>query len=106
MKRLILVGLLACASAAHAEFYTGNDLLRMMRGNNAEQAAAFGYVVGVSDALHKITLCVPNGVTVGQVNDVVLLWLDRNPQSRHFSADSMVVAALSPIWGCKKGTGV
>lgn len=100
-----MIALLASAGA-HAEFYTGNDLLRMMRGNTVEQANAFGYVVGVSDALHKINLCVPHGVTVGQTNDVVLNWLERNPQSRHFSADSLVVAALSQIWACKKGAGV
>ena len=104
MKRLICIALLGCGTA-HAEFYTGNDLLRMMRGGTLEQANALGYVVGVADALHKITLCVPNGVTVGQANDVVLNWLDRNPQARHFSADSVVAAALGQSWACKKGAG-
>lgn len=88
---------------AHAEFYNGNDLLRMMRGNNTEQAAAYGYVVGVNDALHKITLCIPNGVTVGQANDIVRAYLEANPQVRHFSGDSVVAAALMAVWPCKKG---
>ena len=105
MKKFLLIALLVSASA-HAEFYTGNDLLRMMRGNTVEQANAFGYVVGVSDALHKITLCVPSGVTVGQANDIVKAYLEVSPQVRHFSADSLVSAALMAVWPCKKGAGV
>lgn len=105
MKRVLLT-LALVATTAHAEFYNGNELLRMMRGNSTEQAAAYGYVVGVNDALHKITLCIPNGVTVGQANDVVRAYLEANPQVRHFSGDSVVAAALMAVWPCKKGAGV
>ena len=102
MKKLIALTLLAC-TCAHAEFYNGNDLLRMMRGSTSDQISAMGYVTGVADALHKVSVCVPNGVTAGQVNDVVKAFLEATPSVRHFSADSVSTAALQAVWPCKRG---
>jgi hypothetical protein len=43
-----------------------------------------------------------NRVTVGQLMDVVKLWLEKNPGKRHFSAPSLVAAALSEAFPCQK----
>ena len=46
MKKLIIITALF-AGTAHAEFYSGNQLLNLMNGSNMEQMHALGYV-GVS----------------------------------------------------------
>ena len=105
MKPLILLA--CCVSfAAHAEYYTGNSLLALMRGNTNEQIAALGYVTGAADALRGTTHCTPNAVTVGQVHDMTRQAIEDMPQMRHHTADSFVSYVLNKSWPCpKRGTG-
>ncbi|CAB4134774.1 hypothetical protein UFOVP274_60 [uncultured Caudovirales phage] len=88
---------------AHAEFWTGNQLLAKMQDPSAgERMFALGYVSGVSDALTGVVTCPPLSVTVGQVNDMVRSLLEANPGDRHKSADIFVRAAMQAQWPCKK----
>jgi hypothetical protein len=60
-----------------------------------------GYIVGVHDALvSKGNFCVPDGVTGGQLGDVVKLYLRNHPEGRHLSADELVTAALKEKFPC------
>ena len=102
MKRLILITALA-ASSAHAEFYTGNQLLNLMNGSNMEQMHALGYVVGIADVWTGVRVCAPSGsggINAGQVHDVVKQYLTNNPQVRHQTADVLTMNALSNVWPC------
>lgn len=104
MKRFALLMLL-CGSA-HAEFWTGNQLLSKMQDASAgERMFALGYVSGVSDALTGVVTCPPLSVTVGQVNDMVRALLEANPGDRHKSADIFVRAAMQSQWPCKRSQG-
>ena len=106
MKHLILVAAIACGSA-HAEFYSGNDLLEIMRGNEYQKLIALGYVSGVADALQNAVICIPATVTSGQVRDMVKANLEANPTSRHYSADSLISNHLAKVWPCaKKGSAL
>lgn len=89
--------------AASAEFMTGNRLLDLMRSEtSSNRMHGLGYVLGVHDALYKVTVCSPNGIAASQVGDVVQQFLESNPQSRHFSADSLVNEALKRTWPCNQ----
>jgi hypothetical protein len=44
--------------------------------------------------------CVRQGVEVGQIRDVVLRYLETNPQDRDENAWLLVVTALAKAWGC------
>lgn len=103
-KRIIALALAAASPWCAAEFYDGNDLLRLMRGNHSEQMLAMGYVVGVFDVHRGSAVCPtsPN-VTAGQANDVVRNHLERNPQTRHFTGDVVTVVALMAAWPCASG---
>lgn len=106
MRKLFL-GLLVCTSVAHAEFYSGNDLLEIMRGNEYQKLIALGYVSGVADALQNAVVCIPATVTSGQVRDMVKANLEANPTSRHYSADSLISNHLTKVWPCaKKGSAL
>lgn len=101
-----LTALALVASTAHAEFMDGNKLLADMNGSQMKQMHAIGYVIGVTDALTSVTVCMPRNVTSGQAHDMVKQYLEDNPGVRHFSADSLVNRVLSNVWPCKKGSGV
>lgn len=101
MKRLLITIAVSLAGCAHAEFMNGNMLLSRMNGDWSDKTYALGYVAGVADALHGIIFCPPVGFTVGQLSDMTKIYLDRNPQDRHMSADSFVRAALLNF-PCKK----
>ena len=114
---MIIVSFVVLAPAPAQEakvsaFRNGNELYEGCTSNNqAKQAYCLGYVAGVIDlqrdaqstdpALIAIKLCVPRGVTLKQVADVVVDYLRRNPKSRHNTAASLVELALMRAWPCK-----
>lgn len=96
------------ACNAHAEFYSGNELLAKMESDHVvDRLMALGYVIGVSDTGDGVTHCPPANITTGQVRDLVKGHLTRNPGSRHYSADSLITNLLRTTWPCKpNGRGI
>lgn len=106
MKKLIAITLLVSASASHAEFFTGNDLLRKHQSSSVvENMVALGYVMGVFDATRGEAHCPPDSVTSGQIKDMVIQHLEAMPTIRHFSADVQVRYVLNRAWPCAKKAG-
>lgn len=99
----VLTLTLLCANA-HAEFWDGNKLHQRLNGSATEQWVALGYVTGVADALLGVTHCAPEGVTAGQVRDMVRNYLENTPAVRHFSADTLVSRVLKTTWPCPDRT--
>ncbi|SCX65487.1 Rap1a/Tai family immunity protein [Variovorax sp. EL159] len=106
MKYAFLIPFLV-AGAAHA--YTGNDLLKELEGTDSQQLGAVNYIRGVLagiETMEAVTerrrICVPNGVTLGQINDLVLADLRKNPSGRHEEASDIAFLALLKTWPCKK----
>jgi hypothetical protein len=103
MKKLLILTAFTCGMA-HAEFYTGNDLLERLNGTDVQRNIALGYVGGVADALNNRIICMPSA-TLGQTRDIVKQYLENNPSIRHYSADSLIQSVLSSTWPCaKKGS--
>ena len=109
---LALAGALVAASAgsarAEGEFMTGKDLKVGLEGwvseNSGEivrDAIAFGYVIGVHDALSGTLVCSGEDVTQGMVVQAVLKFMRSNPRTLDNSADVVVVEALKRVWPCK-----
>lgn len=102
MKRMWMTAALLAAGPAMAEFWDGNKLYERMTGTQGDQIMALGYVMGVADTLRGVTVCPSPLVTAGQANDVVKVFLDRNPQHRHLSADAITGVALAAVWPCAR----
>ena len=113
--RVGMMALLASASmvsqaSAKGHFLTGNGLLNHCQDNSPLlQGDCMGFTSGVSDAmadamasntLNGWTACVPNQVTRGQVKDIAVQFLVKHPESRHFSASSLVANALHEAFPC------
>jgi hypothetical protein len=107
MKKLLIVLLLA-TSSAKAQFLSGNELYSSITAaEDYKRLYAMGYVAGVADTGNKALHCINQGVTMGQVFDVAKKYLERNPEIRDFSADSLLTIAFAQAWPCahkKKGT--
>ena len=108
MKKL-LVALLMVPTMAHAEFFTGNDLLtRLQASTYTEKSQGLGYIQGVFDVTQGWGHCAPNdrGITAGQIQDMVLQSLLANPATRNLTADQLVLNVLKARWPCaNRGRG-
>lgn len=101
MKKLI-AAMLFIPTMAHAEFFTGNQLLEKLKDVEAwSRMQALGYIQGVFDANMSITICPPSGVTAGQVNDMIKNYLENTPAIRNRTADRIIQDALKSVWPCQ-----
>lgn len=93
-----------CSSVAHAEFWSGNDLLNHIQSSEPlERTWALGYVMGAFDASKNVLHCSNvDGITAGQVRDIVKNYLVSNPQYRHMAADLIVGVSIGTVWPCPK----
>lgn len=102
MKAAALVLALAAAwPTAHAEFYSGNELLQRMRAD-VHSVIVLGYIAGVVDAQRGFLACPPADVSLGQLYEMLRNHLERNAHQRHFSGDVLIAGMTSTIWPCKK----
>ena len=97
-------------ATAHADsFYSGNRLLEKCQADESDVAWGLctGYIVGISDvlgadnAVNGYRACQPHDGITSQFRDVVVKWLEANPQKRHFAATGLVAEALSKAFPCR-----
>ena len=106
----IVLAAAALPATAEGEFMTGKTLKAGLEGWVSEDseeivrdAAAFGYVIGVHDALSGSVVCSGEDVTQGEVVKAVLRFMRDRPDTLDKSADVVVAEALKRVWPCKGG---
>lgn len=107
MKKF-LIAMLLIPSLARAEFLTGNDLYSKLTAREVmDRMYALGYVIGVYDVNVHLTVCprTEQGITAGQIQDIVINYLASNPGQRHRNAEILVRDALKQIWPCQNSRG-
>jgi hypothetical protein len=106
MKKL-LAALLFVPLTATAGFETGNTLLTKIRSDHfMDKSLALGYIMGVFDAGMNASHCPPNGITAGQLNDLVKQVLEATPSIRNMDADVLLIHTFKSAWPCKNRPGV
>ncbi len=99
---------------ANGSFKTGNDLYsackveKGARFYELEQTVCHEYVTGVFDSfstsfgigLMQRSFCSPTSVTVTQLKDITVRYLEQNPKSRHISAAALVVISFNEAFPC------
>jgi hypothetical protein len=121
LKILKHIAVLLCATSClpllAQHYVSGNDLLLKMDAPGIGPAFTMGYVTAVADAMGRSQMpglpppkadspfetcfVVPRGVIVGQLVDVVRVYLEKNPNRRHFPAAGLVGQALQEAYPCK-----
>ena len=94
-------------SASNAIASSGNDLMETCRDyeSNPKWGFCVGYIVAVNNiemAKIKKDFCVPPSVIQSQLARVGVKWMEANPDKLHFSAHSLVAAALAKSFTCTK----
>lgn len=119
MKNITLLLVVTCmfmASPAMAEgFINGRELLDhcvqaqdKVKTANHDAGRCFGFISGVTDlydiliseAIVKPTYCPPHNVTLIQMVNVVVEYLQKHPEDLHYSASSLVMAAYAEAFPC------
>lgn len=106
--KIAVIALAAAAalapSLASASYLTGNDMLNRLRSRESvvDRSMATGYAIGIYDAYSQVTHCPPDNVTVGQLVDMTIDWLERNAKTRHEPASTHLMVMLMTTWPCKK----
>jgi hypothetical protein len=110
------------ASSAHAQtvavptLWDGNKLQAACSGTTSTTLTMCAtYIFGVIDGVrvmeasfmavsvtHQSAFCIPDGVSIGQLKDVVALYLNEHPEQRHYAAAGLVLAAVSGAFPCSK----
>jgi predicted RecA/RadA family phage recombinase len=96
----------AIAAAPRDGLATGNDLLAACTSPKPlEYGMCMGYISGVVDGFlvgDRTSVCIPAGVTRGQMRDVVLSGIAANPKERTQEAYAGTLLALSRHYPCRK----
>jgi hypothetical protein len=112
------MGLLSMPAAA--DIISGNDILALHRATEPQRSpTAFYYMRGVMDSEIKYRLlytavpkgaamdflepkwyCAPDTVQYGQIYDVFILQLAKDPANRHLAAGHLLGVALQQAWPC------
>jgi hypothetical protein len=115
MKTVLTALLLASPIAASADtpfldnaaaFIGGNQLNEdCTSASRFDQGFCAGYIIAVADmaqGLKSIDVCLPKDVVIQQAVDVIKKYLADNPAARHYSAYTIVIAALNAAFPCPK----
>lgn len=110
MKRLLLALAVCAGLLSPAGAFTGNSVWnwcttgRQSRYYISNTGWCLGYISGAASTMTLYGhVCIPKGVTWGQVKGVVVKYLRDRPQARHLPAAALVGAAIQEAgWSCKK----
>ena len=104
---LALMTFAAPATAQGGMYFSSAKVLKMcqQKPGSIDHAVCMGYIVAIADimdttALHGFSACIPAGVTIGQLQKVVTIWLKNNPDDHKYSANSNVADALAEAYPC------
>lgn len=111
-RAAILAAAALLPTAAHAGFYSGNELYAVCTADKEgkdyfeKSYECLGYISGAVDAFNttreanKLKSCIPGGVTINELRTTTVNYLSKNPIDRQKSASSQVFAATRKAWPC------
>lgn len=123
---IILTAIFLFSPPARSQTATGNELLQDCRTANrrgnlrSDQAFAdnliaqgncYSYIRGALNGIDGTValagipdiFCIPERVTMGQINDAIIRYLETNPQRRHLPASLLIIQALINSFPCGSG---
>ena len=109
MKRIIALGLLLAVSVTvptYGQFLSGNELKQMC---DKSKSNCTSFVIGAVDMTiltqtipeSNQYLCLPPSVDSVQLTDIVIKYLQANPETRDLSAAALIWNALTKTFPCK-----
>ena len=96
--------------SARAEYFNGILLNKYCNSDSAyEKGMCLGYIVGVVDSFNTTSvlkgeeriLCIPQGVTSGQLVLVMRKSMQEHPETLHLPASAHTLSALTAAFPCE-----
>jgi hypothetical protein len=110
-KAIMIAAALMTATPAHGSTTmqnNGNGMLSDCTNDSIfHSGVCLGYIQGIYASVNVMMamsgkgICYPEQVTLGQIRDVVISYLRRNPQSRHENSVLLYMKAVTEAWRCK-----
>lgn len=105
----MLIALMLALAADRAPIETGNDLLQRCSSDaTLDFVECVTYLKGVQEGAQagatfggKCIFALPDGVTMGQLRDMVVQHLQSHPATRHYPASGLTVETLVAAWPCQ-----
>jgi len=96
------------SGGAKADFTSGNDLWDWCQANDPmKDALCTSYVLGAGETFQVLQVakqvrfyCIPDKVQNGQAIDIVKLYLGDHPETRQYSAPTLIMLALKEKFPC------
>ncbi len=100
---LVLVSAPARALAA-GSWVNGNELKKYCSSNSYERGICLGFTSAVANIVANAgwRACIPDGVTRGQLRDIMVKFLDDHPEALHLEAASLAARAYEEAFPCPK----
>lgn len=103
-----LLLLLSTTGWSRSVFFDGNELYRQCTEHDIRsQSVCIGYVMAISDILYSVpgsdngnTSCNRRGVTSGQIMEIVIKYLEKHPEKRHWDGNILVSEAIFQTFPC------
>lgn len=100
-KLVVFLTFCLLSFSSQAQMLSGNDLHHTLNSDlKVDKALSLGFVVGVYDTLQGFNHCAPNGVTAGQIRDMVKQFLEDGPSIRDMPANEIILAVFKDTWPC------
>ena len=101
---LVLVSAAASALAA-GSWVNGNELKKYCSSNSYERGICLGFTSAVANIVANEPVagwraCIPDGVTRGQLRDIMVKFLDDHPEELHLEAASLAARAYKEAFPC------
>ena len=97
----LVVALLPTPVLAEIGFnWDGNSLKELCGGDAYAKGFCQGYITGTS----KLTVspaCFPDGVTLGQITDIMIKYMNDHPEKLHLASGLLVTIALQEAFPCE-----
>ena len=106
MRFALLFAITTIAISSKATVLNGNEFLAYYKNIDQVNIANFlnGYVAGQWDSLEytneTLTDCVGPDIKMSQLVDVIGIYLQQNPQVRHFHPNAFIEYAIAQSFGC------
>jgi Rap1a immunity proteins len=103
----LLPQMLAADSQNSLDFSRGNVLYAAcMNTNSTYQVACHAYIEGVTQGYYSTdesrrNVLMPEGVSYGQIDDVVVNYLNKHPENRLILSALLIIQALHEAWPAK-----
>jgi len=103
----VVAAVMSVSAGARADFKDGRQLLQDCARGSGRELYCEGYIAAVADAELKQggdlgdTICRTEEIKLGQMKDVVVLYLTSHPETRDYAAVSLVARALADAFLCR-----